>query len=420
MAASLSAAPPRPLWRRAASLAPFLAGGLLLLLMFGVPGFIVNTSHSEIGAEAAFGTADGREVLVIGYEDTGFSGLWMLAGETSGERVAAVDVQTGEVVWDSGLSDASWIPEVIAAGDAYAYVRSANGLAIVSMENGETVVEGEDIVGLGEGHLDDEDAYLYDPERHSVIAVTAGGAVKEIPVDEVSAAEAGPAVRDTWSCLFPEVTGRPGGRIASFEQTLPSAIVGGSADGPAGGGDAEGSGTSLSFHAPGGAPRGVPARHLYIAQAGETDSREITGTEFYTPGFVQEVTWNRPYTGACPDAEWPFDGVLPGESETSMTTAGTATGHVIVEGAAGPNTEEKVLTVVDAETGEAASATPVHRFDRAMTAPSGRTVLTTSSFFPPLFDLPVLPRPLAASVLIIDEEGKTHRAVIGRTNYFGV
>src|SRR5690606_26321935 len=85
VAASLSAVPPRPLWRRAASLAPFLAGGLLLLLMFGVPGFIVNTSHSEIGAEAAFGTADGREVLVIGYEDTGFSGLWMLAGETSGE-----------------------------------------------------------------------------------------------------------------------------------------------------------------------------------------------------------------------------------------------------------------------------------------------------------------------------------------------
>lgn len=77
-------------------------------------------ASADIDDEIAMTRIDGRDVVIVAYSDGGFSGVRMLTGNA--DRAAAVDIQSGEIRWDSALPGNISLSRVLAAGEKYAYL----------------------------------------------------------------------------------------------------------------------------------------------------------------------------------------------------------------------------------------------------------------------------------------------------------
>ena len=123
------------------------------------------------------------------YERTGTRGMFQSMTEDLFQfRLAALDPDTGESLWDTQLSDQlGWEASVLAGGRRYAYVATDSGLAIVAMADGTVVAEGAGVAGVGDAYLAARSAYAYDPEGRRVLAMTGTGDVLAIPLDQTKA-----------------------------------------------------------------------------------------------------------------------------------------------------------------------------------------------------------------------------------------
>lgn len=390
--------PPPPRFLRRAARALVTAVVVLFLGVFlVVPGPLIRPA-ADLGAEVAFGTINGREAIILAYDDHGFSGAGMFFDLRATSRVAAIDLATGETVWDRGLPDRPNDPDVIAAGRNYAYVRHGRGLVIVSVADGDIVAEPDSIDGLGDAYADDPRSYKYDPSRNAIMTITKSGALKEIPVDHAVAVDAAPTARDTWSCVLGD--GRFAHRTRDYQQTAESVPTG--------------QGTTFTLGRPHGAPVGIPTRRLHESDA--SGGREVSAADLFEPAFVLEVESGAPRPGACPGAQR-ADEVYPDEREAPAKPAGLATGHVVIQGTADANSADQVVTVFDVASGRVtASARADAGLDRAVTAPSGRLVLLARTY----------PRNvgwLASTtgvLLIVEGSGTLREAAVGKVGWFGL
>ncbi|MER5265193.1 PA2928 family protein [Actinosynnema sp. NPDC002837] len=307
---------------------------LFALLFFGGSYAVSPEPDVEMQDGFAFAEVDGRDVVLAPYARHGVRGMFQLMTQDLFQvRLAATDPATGDVLWDTQLSDQLvWEASVLAAGQRYAYLATDSGLVVVGLADGSVVAEGAGVQGLGDAFATARTAYAYDRENRRLMAMTATGGVLAIRLDEVVAEPVDPQTAATWSGRLSVQRG-PG---------APTAATGAEA--------ALAGGERIALRqAPGGTPGSVLVRVT-------ADGREV-----------------QVGATAFPDARLVVDGV---------TAVATTTGHVLVEHQRSVNDPGVALSLVSLATGQVtATLTVDSRVGRALVGPDGVTALTAGEVF---------------------------------------
>ncbi|WP_233213551.1 PA2928 family protein [Mycobacterium hubeiense] len=147
---------------RAAATAAAVLGAVAA--MFLVPQ-LLGRPMTSVGPVVGYATVRGHDAVIVAYERTG-RGMPLPFGihDVWQERVAAVSLDTGELLWDTKLHGrTSWTRGVLAVADGLAYVATDLGLTIVATEDGGIVARPRDI--LGDEYV--EAYHAYNVERGS-------------------------------------------------------------------------------------------------------------------------------------------------------------------------------------------------------------------------------------------------------------
>jgi outer membrane protein assembly factor BamB len=198
--------PPQAVYRSVARRRPLIVLLLLPFLLFGLAFFggsyaMAPEPDIEVQPGFAFVGAGGRDLLLVPYERHGARGMFQtMTQDLFQVRLAALDPDTGETLWDTQLSgELVWTASVLGGGRKYAYVATDAGLVIVAMGDGSVVAEGAGVAGLGDAFLAARSAYAYDAEGRRVLALTATGEVLAIPLDEAKAVPVDGPLPAQWS-----------------------------------------------------------------------------------------------------------------------------------------------------------------------------------------------------------------------------
>ncbi|MFE2753267.1 PA2928 family protein [Actinosynnema sp. NPDC059335] len=302
---------------------------LFAALFFGGSYAIAPEPDVEVQPGFAFAEIDGRDVVLAPYERHGARGMFQLLTQDLFQvRLAATDPATGDVLWDTQLSDELvWEASVLAAGQRYAYLATDSGLVVIDLADGSVVAEGAGVQGLGDAYAAVRTAYAYDPDHRRVMAMNATGGVVAIGLDEAVAVPVDAPTAAAWAGRLSVERG-PG---APTSATGVEAVLGAGAERVA------------LRRAPGGAPGSVLVRVT-------ADGRDLPvgATVFH-------------------DARLVVDGV---------TAVAAATGHVLVEHQRSVNDPGLALSLVSLATGQVTATLAVDaRVDRALVGPDGLTAI---------------------------------------------
>ncbi|MGE2719356.1 PA2928 family protein [Mycolicibacterium celeriflavum] len=182
---------------RSIAVAVVISGALVA--MYAVPRVLAGPLCS-IGAVVGYATVGGHPAVLAAYGRIGGAGSAPFGGgDHWQERLAAVSLRTGDLLWDVQLHGKSgWDRAVLVVADGLAYVATDYGLSIVAVEDGRIVAQNDHIRGLDNDYAQAYTAYHVDPRRRAVIALTQTGDIVEIPLGTTEAAPAPAAVADAW------------------------------------------------------------------------------------------------------------------------------------------------------------------------------------------------------------------------------
>ncbi|MGC7096838.1 PA2928 family protein [Amycolatopsis lurida] len=332
--------------------------GLFALLFFGGSYLVSPDPDIEAQPGVAFAEVDGRDVVLLPYERSGGRGMFQLmARDMFQVRLAAADPASGEVLWDTQLSDELvWEASVLAAGQRYAYVATDAGLMIVDLADGSVEAQGEEVQGLGTAFVTARGAYAHDPENNRILALTTAGTVKAIELDQTSAAAVDEETASAWgerlsakstSGIPPKATGSEAGLLPSSAEQVVLEDVG------------IGDLGSVLFRGP------EDGRKLQISQTAFPGARLVIA-----------------------------DG----------TAAGAATGHVLVQHQRSVNdTAGYTLSLVSLATGQVTGSLPVDStVEGAVVGPDGTTAVATRDEF-----------------VLANGDGSLTHLDVGETDFFG-
>ncbi|GAB3903459.1 hypothetical protein GCM10029964_095430 [Kibdelosporangium lantanae] len=188
---------------------------------FGLSYLVTPEPDIEVQTGVGFATVDGRELVLVPYARHGARGMFQLMVRDMFQvRLAAADLATGDVVWDTQLSDRLvWEASVLATGQRYAYLATDSGLVVVDLRSGSEVAAKNDVAGLGDRYIAGRAAYGYDVDSHSVVAMNADGAILTIALDSTTAIPAEPQTAARWTGVlatdrFPDVSGATAAKVA--------------------------------------------------------------------------------------------------------------------------------------------------------------------------------------------------------------
>lgn len=164
-------------------------GGFLLFfcgMFFGLSWLL--SPEPDVGAAQPVAVAQlqGRDVVAVAYSRDGPRGMFQLLFQLMFQsRLAAMDAETGESVWDVRLDDElANDMRVLAAAEGFVYVASDEGLYIRSLADGSSVAQPDAIEGLGTSYVAELGSYDYDPARRLVVIIDQAGELRQIPVGE--------------------------------------------------------------------------------------------------------------------------------------------------------------------------------------------------------------------------------------------
>ncbi|MBN6033650.1 PA2928 family protein [Amycolatopsis sp. 195334CR] len=307
---------------------PFLFfTGLFALLFFGGSYLVSPEPDIEVQPGFAFAEVNGRDVVLVPYERHGSQGMFQLMTQDMFQvRLAAADPASGEVLWDTQLSDELvWEASVLTAGQRYAYLATDSGLFILDVADGSIAAQGEEVPGLGTAFVAARAAYAYDPDNQRVLALTTAGTVKAIEVDQTSATAVDAETASAW-----------GERLSA--KSTPDRPSGATAT------EAELNGEQVVLEDIGIGSLGS------VLFRGPENGRKLQVSQTAFPGARLVVT----------------DG----------TPAGADTGHVLVQHQRSVNDPEYTLSQVSLDTGEVTGSLPVESaVERAVAGPDGTTAL---------------------------------------------
>lgn len=180
-----------PLWR-IGGIAVVVVG--LLFGMFAITR-ITGRPMVSVGPVVAYATVQNRDAVLVAYGRTGGTvGPPFGSDDTWQERLAAVSLDTGELMWDVQLHDTEgWERGVLAVADGLAYVASDRGLSVVEVDDGSVVRS-----TLGEGYVPSFNGYNVDPRINAVVAMTVSGGVEAVPLGTTEPVAVPGDVADAW------------------------------------------------------------------------------------------------------------------------------------------------------------------------------------------------------------------------------
>jgi hypothetical protein len=304
---------PRPRRR----VVPLLA--VIVALFFGGSYLVAPEPDVRVLPGIAFAEVAGRDVVLVPYERHGGRGMvQLLTQDLFQVRLAAADAVTGEVLWDTRLSDGLvGKAAVLAAGRRYAYLTTDPGLAVVDVADGTVVADGDGVPGLGSAA-----PAAYDPEGRRVLAMNATGDVLAIGLDQTAAVPVDAPTTAAWA-----------GRLSA---------------GPVGGAAA----TAEEAAAGPGSPDRIALRDLPFGIPG----RELVRV---TPNGLRIPVGGTTFSGA----RLVVDG---------GTAVGAATGHVLVEHRRSASDTGTALSLVAVDTGQVTGSLEVGSpVERAVAGPDG-------------------------------------------------
>ncbi|MGV2982718.1 PA2928 family protein [Microbacterium sp. AGC85] len=368
-----------------------------LAVFFVIPGPLISTA-AEVGQGIAFAEVDGRDVAIVSYADHGYGGFSFFLPWQQHARVVAIDLATGESVWDRGVSDTADVPAVLAAGDEYAYLRDAIDLIVIDLTDGSVVARAADIAGLGDFEAFQAEI-IHSPRENAIMLRPESGRVRAIMLDTLVAVEVDSRTDATWGCVLER-----GGQ--AYFTAVPEPVLIDRVPTDDG---------SLGFGLPAGAAPGTPGKLL--SRGDEEGTSVAVGSQtFVAGGFVAESVMNEPQVGACPTAQW-HDDVFPG-GESTPAPLGEAPGFAVVEHDASARDDDRAISVVDTASGEVLGTNPADwGVTQARNAPDGGAVVVVQRFI--RGPLPSLNVPITATVVIVASDGSTREVVLAKHGWFG-
>lgn len=180
-----------PMWKIAAI--PVVVVGLLAGIFASTR--LANQPMVSVGPVVAYATVHDQDAVLVAYGRTGGTvGPPFGSGDTWQERVAALSLDTGELLWDVQLHDRhGWERGVLAVADGLAYVASDRGLSIVKADDG-SIVEGT----VGEHYVESFNGYNIDPRLDAVVALSDSGVVEAVPLGTTESAAVTDDVAEAW------------------------------------------------------------------------------------------------------------------------------------------------------------------------------------------------------------------------------
>ncbi|KHO23568.1 hypothetical protein QQ25_06340 [Mycolicibacterium setense] len=149
----------------------------------------------SVGPVVGYATVQDQDAVVVAYGRSGGTvGPPFGSGDHWQQRVAAVSLDTGELLWDIQLhAKEGWERGVLAVSGGLAYVASDEGLSVVRAEDG-SVVLGD----LGDDYVEAFNGYNVDPRINAVVALTDSGEVEAVPLGTTDVAAVTDDVADAW------------------------------------------------------------------------------------------------------------------------------------------------------------------------------------------------------------------------------
>ncbi|MGV0596480.1 PA2928 family protein [Mycolicibacterium porcinum] len=162
--------------------------------MFVVPR-LTDRPMVTLGTVVGYATVHDHDAVLLAYGRSGGTiGPPFGSNDTWQERVAAVALDSGELLWDIQLHDSEgWERGVLAVSDGLAYVASDKGLSVLKVEDG-TVVDDS----LGDDFVQSFNGFNVDPRIDAVVALTGSGAVKAVPLGTTDVAAVTDDIADAW------------------------------------------------------------------------------------------------------------------------------------------------------------------------------------------------------------------------------
>ncbi|GAA2786076.1 PA2928 family protein [Crossiella cryophila] len=325
-------------------------GGIFVLVLFSFIGFMVfgmsYFASPYVSADAqkgvGYATVAEKEIALVPYRRSGSRGLFqMITQDTFQVRLFAVELDTGRRLWDTQLSSMppGWQAKVITAGARNAYVATDGGLVILDLATGDILARDGDIQGLP-NPVTSSAAYGYDASSTSIVAMSADGGLRTIPLDTVVAAPAPPELARTWrSKLSPQ---RPGTESTSGASSSHGVLAGREK-------------VELI-------PReDVPGLRL-VRRTGNSGGTPIGETVFHEGRLLLT-----PPPGEVEGKGFP---------DSSSSAAGTPAGLVVVQHLRDLNSRNYAVSVVSVQTGQVVATHPIGPgMNRVLTSPGKRTLL---------------------------------------------
>ncbi|MEV0678987.1 PA2928 family protein [Actinosynnema sp. NPDC050436] len=296
-------------------------------LFFGGSYLVTPEPDVEAGGTPGFAAVDGREVVLVPYTRHGPRGMFQLLFQDMFQvRLAARDVATGELRWDTQLSDELiWDADVLASGERYTYLATDDGLVVLDLADGTRVTGGAEVDGLGPAHIAAPWAYRYDAENRRVVTMGGDGRVSTIALDSTTATPADPPTTAAWA-----------GQLS--ERATPAPPTGTRSQAEYAGGQVE-----LVARGDGG------PGHTLVKVAPDGGRTPVGGAVFQQAGLVV----------------------------TGTAAAGAGSAQVLVVHSRGVNDPAKQLSAVSLTTGEVTGSTPIPTTatTAAVTSPHGVTAI---------------------------------------------
>lgn len=382
-----------------------LLAGLIALVIaafvgvfFVVPGPLINTA-AQVGPGLAFAHVDGRDVVIFSYRDTGYSGLSFFLPGSLDPHVTAIDISTGETVWDRSVDDDVSEATTLAAGRDYAYLLGTVELLVIDLKDGSVVARTADIAGLEDFEVFHAEIF-YSAAQQAIMLLPADGRVRAIAIDSLTAVEVDDRTQSTWECILDRM-GEP------YYSPVPDPVLSDRASSDA---------DALGFGLSSGAAPGTPGKRLIRTDPDGT-SVTVGDQSFVAPGFVAESTHNEPRPGACPTAAW-SDEVFP-QGESRADPLGVESGFAVVEHDASARDDARAISVVDTDDGALLSTNPAEGgMTHARRSPVGGAALIVDRYLPGV--LPSVSVPVTSVLLLVSPEGSMHEVVIAKHGWFGM
>jgi len=336
-----------------------------LAILFVIPGPFI---HTEAVAKSGVVTAriDGREVAVTVYLDNGANPFWrMLKRDGSGGmRITAVDLETGEPVWDEEIHDPYRRErQLIGATDQYVFLRTTFHVYVFSLADGSVVATEDDIEGL-DGATRSQGRIVH-REGSDTLLFTDGDSdgffVLDMNTLKVSEPDADTVA--TWQCVLDRMR----------------------------------------------TPYDTPT---HVATASSPGLRSATDDA----GYLARAVYVAPVTGRC--GQMTADDEVIGEDDIFPT--GQTAYETLGEGTTNHRLQrdDDTVTVVDTEDGaEIDTSSPVLEVVSGAASPEGRFAFIRQR---DLSDIAPAVRGQSSSVLYtVGQDGTIHEVILGRHGWFG-